>query len=187
MACLRKIYGFLRGRSGVAATEFALIAPLLMGSWLAMAQLMQLSMASAKSSMAAQSVADMVARYSGGWTDTFSDMEAAAAAIVAPLPTNSNNPSISVVYSTLGSSGAPTLTWSCSSGTNAPTSAQITTSLGSAPALTTSNSSLGYMVMVMVVYSYTPTVIGGILSGQQTYTAAAYATPRLNSAIPKPC
>jgi Flp pilus assembly protein TadG len=179
---------FLIGRSGIAAVEFALIAPLLLTIWLGMAELSQIMTASAKTNLAAQSVADLVSRYtSKGYTDPkgFSDLEAAAATILAPMPTASGNPLVSVVSANLSSSGAPTQSWQCTTGTMPPTYS-VATLLAAAPALTTQNSNLTSVIMVTVSFSYSPTISGGI-TGPQTFTSTAYSTPRTVSAIPKPC
>jgi Flp pilus assembly protein TadG len=178
----------LADRSGIAATEFALTLPLLAALWLGMAELTQISMAGAKATLAAQSVADLVSRYSsGGYSDPqgFTDLEAAAATIIAPLPTTSGNPLVSIVSATLNSSGAPTEAWQCTTGTMPP-SYSVTTLLSAAPALTTQNSALGSVIMVTVFYVYSPTISGGI-TGSQTFSATAYSIPRTVSAIPKPC
>ena len=180
---------FWRDQSGIAATEFALILPIMIALWLGMAQLTQLSMASAKTTMAAQSVADLVTRYtSGGFANAsgFADLLNAAQTIIAPMPNSSSNPSISVVSVTLNSSGTPTQAWQCTAGANPPTAAQVTATITNSPALTTSNSSLGSMIIVTVVYSYTPTITGTVL-GAQTFSATAYSIPRTVSSVPKPC
>jgi Flp pilus assembly protein TadG len=178
-----------RDRSGIAATEFALVLPLLVALWLGMAQLIQLSMASAKTSLAAQSVADLVSRYtSSGYADPsgFSDLEAAADTIIAPLPTSADNPSISIVSVTLNASGSATQAWHCTSGNNQPTAQQLAAAIAQAPGLTTSSSSLTSMIIVTVIYSYTPTITGGVL-GPQTFVTSAYGTPRTVSTVPNPC
>jgi Flp pilus assembly protein TadG len=175
-------------KSGVAAIEFALTVPLLITIWLGLAELSQLMMASGKTNIAAQSVADLVSRYgSQGFTDPggFADLENAAATIVAPLPTQTGNPLVSVVSANLSNSGAPTQSWQCTNGTM-PGSYSPTTLLAAAPALTTQNSNLTSVIMVTVIFSYSPTISGGI-TGPQTFTATAYSAPRLVSAIPKPC
>ena len=179
---------FLSDRSAIAAMEFALTLPVLTALWLGMAELTQISIASAKTTQAAQSVADLVGRYSAsGYTDPkgFSDLEAAATTIIAPLATTAGNPLVAVVSATINNSGTPTQAWSCSTGTM-PASYSAATLLKAAPALTTSNSALGSIVMVTVSYSYTPTISGGI-TGTQIFSATAYSTPRIVSAIPKPC
>lgn len=180
---------FRRNQSGIAATEFALVLPVMVAFWLGMAQLMQLSMASAKTTMAAQSVADLVTRYtSGGYPDAsgFADLLSAAATIIAPMPNSASNPSLSVVSVTLNSSGVPTQAWQCTAGANPPSAAQVTAAINSSPGLTTSNSTLGSMIIVTVAYSYTPTITGAVL-GAQTFTATAYSIPRTVSSVPKPC
>ncbi|HIJ63832.1 MAG TPA: hypothetical protein HPQ04_14160 [Rhodospirillaceae bacterium] len=180
---------FRRNQSGIAATEFAMVLPIMLAFWLGMAQLMQLSMASAKTTMAAQSVADLVARYTaGGFANAsgFADLLTAAGTIIAPLPNSSSNPSLSVVSVTLNASGVPTQAWQCTAGANPPTAAQVTAAINGSPALTTSNSTLGSMIIVTVVYSYTPNITGAIL-GSQTYTATAYSIPRTVVSVPRPC
>jgi Flp pilus assembly protein TadG len=179
---------FLADRSAVAAIEFAVTAPLLVSVWLGMAELTQLQMASAKTKMAAQSLADLVARYTAqGYTDPkgFSDLEAASGTIIAPLPTGAGNPLVSVVSATLGSSGPPTLSWQCTTG-SMPAGYSPATLLSAAPAVTTQNSNLTSVIMVTVYFSYSSTISGGI-TGPSSFTATAYSTPRTVSAIPKPC
>ena len=178
-----------RDTRGVAAIEFAMVLPILVASWFGMVQLTELSMASAKTSMAAQALADLTSRYtltgfsSGGG---FTDLLAAASTILAPLPTSSGTLAVSVVAATLGSSGTPTQAWQCTSGTNTPTNAQVTTALSLAPAVTTATSSLSSVIMVTVIYTYTPNLTGGLF-GPQTFTATAYSTPRMVSSVPRPC
>ena len=179
---------FLTDRSGIAAVEFALSLPLMVTLWLGMVELSQLMSASAKTGMAAQSVADLVSRYTQqGYTDPsgFADLEKAAATILAPLPTTTGNPLVSVVSATLNSSGAPTQSWQCTTGTMPP-AYSASTLLGNAPSVTTQNSNLSSVIMVTVIFSYSPTISGGI-TGPSSFTATAYSAPRLVSTIPKPC
>lgn len=189
MRGILNLSSFRRNRSGVAATEFAIVLPVMLAFWLGMAQLMQLSMASAKTTMAAQSVADLVARYTAsGFANPsgFADLLTAAGTIIAPLANSSTNPSLSVVSVTLNASGAPTQAWQCTAGSNPPAAAQVTAAINNSPALTTANSTLGSMIIVTVVYSYTPTITGAVL-GAQTFTATAYSIPRTVVSVPKPC
>jgi Flp pilus assembly protein TadG len=179
---------FFQDRSGIAAVEFALTLPVMLALWLGMVELSQLMSASAKTSMAAQSVADLVSRYSTqGYSDPsgFSDLENAAATIMAPLPTASGNPLVSVVSANFNSSGAPTQSWQCTNGAM-PGSYSASSLLANAPGLTTQNSNLTSVIMVTVIFSYSPTISGGI-NGPSSFTATAFSTPRLVSAIPKPC
>jgi Flp pilus assembly protein TadG len=184
----RFLRGFLAGGSGIAAVEFALMVPLLLTLWLGMAELSQLMMASAKTRLAAQSVADLVGRYtSNGYADPsgFADLEGAAATILAPLPIAAGNPLVSVVSAGLNASGQPSQSWQCTTGTMPP-SYSVATVLSAAPALTTQNSNLTSVIAVTVYFSYSPTISGGI-TGPQSFTATAYSVPRVVSAIPKPC
>jgi Flp pilus assembly protein TadG len=179
---------FLVDKSGIAAIEFAATAPLLVTLWLGMAELTQISMAGAKATQAAQSVADLVSRYTAsGYSDPkgFADLETAAGTIIAPLPTAAGNPQVSIVSAILNANGAPSQAWQCSTGPM-PAGYSVATLLNAAPALTTTNSALGSMIMVTVSFVYTPTISGGIV-GEQIFTATAYSTPRTVPTIPKPC
>ncbi len=185
-AALTGLRRFLADRSGVAAVEFALTLPLLVVLWLGMAELTQISMASAKATQAAQSVADLVGRYTAnGFADPqgFADLEAAAATIVAPLPTAAGNPGVSIVSATLNANGGLAQAWQCTSGI-LPTNFNPAALLAAAP--TPQNSALGSVIIVTVSYVYQPTIDGGII-GPQNFVATAYSTPRTVLAIPKPC
>jgi len=179
---------FIHGCEGIAAVEFALTLPVMLALWLGMVELSQLMSASAKTNMAAQSVADLVTRYTTqGYSDPsgFADLEKAAATIMAPLATATGNPLVSVVSANFNASGAPTQSWQCTSGTM-PGSYSPSALLANAPALTTANSNLSSVIMVTVIFAYSPTISGGI-TGPSSFTATAFSTPRLVSAIPKPC
>ncbi len=165
----------LRRDHGIAATEFALVLPLMVAAWLGMAQLIQLSEAANKTSMAAQSLSDLAAQAN---PPLFADAVNAAAQIYAPLPTGSAL-TVDMVGITFNSGGTPTQQWRCTSGSNADS----TVPLNLANGLGNAGQSV---IMVTVKYNFTPTITGGVL-GPQTYTERSFNPPRLGSLPAQPC
>ncbi|HVI53263.1 MAG TPA: TadE/TadG family type IV pilus assembly protein [Candidatus Sulfotelmatobacter sp.] len=167
---------FWAGTGGIAATEFALILPLLVLGWLGMAQLAQLTEASAKTHMVAQSLSDLSTQKT---TPALTDLVAAAQQILSPLPATTSVLTIDMVGISYDSSGVASQSWRCSS----PSGLATGVSLASAVGLGSSGQGV---IMVTVKYSYTPTITGGIL-GAQTFTATSLNTSRLGGLPAKPC
>lgn len=178
VAALLKAGGIagLLGTGGIAATEFALVLPLLVMGWLGMAQLAQLTEASAKTHLVAQSLSDLATQKT---EPTLTDLVAAAQAIMSPLPSGSSALTIDVVGIAYDSSGAASQSWRCSS----PSGLSTSVSLASAAGLGSSSQGV---IMVTVNYSYTPTIAGGIL-GAETFTATSLNTSRMGGVPAKPC
>jgi len=173
---------FVDDRSGLAAVEFALVLPVMLAGWLGMAQLAQVSMASTKAMMAAQSVGDLMSQ-EPSLSGNFTDLVLAASQVLAPLPTTSSVLTVDVVSVTFNSSNVPQLGWRCTTGTGGDTTAALNTAIASASGLGTSGQSV---IMVTVTYSYTPTITGGII-GAQTFVERSFNKPRLALVIPQPC
>jgi Flp pilus assembly protein TadG len=173
---------FLSERSGLAATEFALVLPVMLAGWLGMAQLSQMSTAASKATLAAQSVGDLMSQ-EPSLSGNFTDLVLAASQVLAPLPTDSSVLTVDVVSITYNTSNVPQLGWRCTTGSGGDTTAQMNTAITTATGLGTSGQSV---IMVTVTYSYTPTITGGMI-GVQTFVERAYNKPRLALQIPKPC
>ena len=176
MSARAAIARLLAGTSGMAGIELALVLPLMVAGWLGMAELAQLSNASAKARMAAQSLSDLATQKN---TPTLTSLVAAAQQILSPLPTNSSLLTIDVVGISYDSSGNAIQSWRCSSpsGLSTPVSLTAAAGLGS--------SSQG-VIMVTVTYSYTPTVTGGAL-GSMTFSSTSLNTSRLGGLPAKIC
>jgi Flp pilus assembly protein TadG len=166
---------FLTDTSGIAATEFALVLPLMVLMWLSMAQLAQLSTASAQTTLAAQSAADLMTQ---GDPPSFTDLTSAVDQMVGPVPAGSSI-TLDVVDILFNSSNTPTQSWRCTVGSDA----DGTVPLSLANGLGTSGQSV---IMVTVKYIYTPTITGGVL-GSLTFTDRSFNKPRLGGTVAKPC
>jgi Flp pilus assembly protein TadG len=166
----------LAGTSGLAAIELALVLPLMVAGWLGMAELAQMTNASAKARMAAQSLSDLATQKS---MPALTSLVTAAQQMLSPMPTSSGLLTIDVVGVSYDSSGNPIQSWRCSSpsGLSTPVSLTAAAGLGS--------SSQG-VIMVTVTYSYTPTITGGVL-GSRTFTDTSLNTSRLGGLPAKPC
>ncbi|HLN22623.1 MAG TPA: TadE/TadG family type IV pilus assembly protein [Patescibacteria group bacterium] len=176
------LWTFLSDRSGLAATEFALVLPVMLAGWLGMAQLSQMSVASTKAMMAAQSVGDLMSQ-EPSLSGNFTDLVLAASQVLSPLPTTSSVLTVDVVSISFNSSNVPQLGWRCTTGSGGDTTAQMNAAIATATGLGTSGQSV---IMVTVTYSYTPTITGGII-GTQTFVQRSFNKPRLALLIPQPC
>ena len=183
MKNLRNLLRIFRDdRSGLAATEFAMVLPLMLAGWLGMAQLSQMLSASTRVTLAAQSVGDLMSQ-EPSLSGNFTDLVTAASQVLAPLPTDSSVLTVDVVSISYNTSNVPQLGWRCTTGLGGDTTAQVNAAIASAIGLGTSGQSV---IMVTVTYSYTPTITGGMI-GSQTFVERAYNKPRLALQIPKPC
>ena len=176
MGARASIARLMVGESGLAAIELALVLPLMVAGWLGMAELAQLTEASAKARMAAQSLSDLATQKT---MPALTSLVTAAQQMLSPLPTSSSLLTIDVVGVSYDSSGKAIQSWRCSSpaGLSSPVSLAAAAGLGS--------SSQG-VIMVTVTYSYTPTITGGTL-GSQTFTDTSLNTSRLGGLPAKPC
>jgi Flp pilus assembly protein TadG len=169
---------FARDIQGIAASEFALTFPILLAAWLGMGQLGQLEQAAARTTMAAQSLSDLVADNYLASAPQLTDLVNAATQMLAPLPAG-NALTVDVVSVLFDSQSAPTQAWRCTSGSNA----DVIVPLNLANGLGTFGQTV---IMVTVTYSYTPTITGGILGGQ-TFVERSFNCPREPVTVNKPC
>jgi Flp pilus assembly protein TadG len=176
----RHILRFATGQTGIAGTEFAIILPVLLIAWLGMSQLLQIMQAAAKTTMAAQTAAELQ-------TDSYSpiaftDLQSAISQVLAPLPSTTAVLSIDVVDIVFSASGAPQQSWRCTSGTDldATVPLSLADNLGSAGQT---------VIMVTVTYQYTPTITGGIFGslGSQTFRERSFNMPRNGQSIASSC
>ena len=106
-----------RDRRGVAAVEFALIAPLLLLFYCGMAELTEMMIAQRRLSSLASSLGDVVARENQLTNQQSLDIFSAGKALMTPFPTSGLHMCIVSIVS--DATGKDTVEWSESS--NAPT------------------------------------------------------------------
>lgn len=104
-------------RRGVAAIEFALIAPVMIMLYLGLAELTLAMMAERRASHAASVVADLVAQSSQMNTTQMTDVFQVADAILAPFPTSTLTMRVSSVKA--DANATPKVVWSRGDGMTA--------------------------------------------------------------------
>jgi Flp pilus assembly protein TadG len=183
-------------RSGTAAIEFALLAPILLTLFFGCYELENYLLANLKVTAAAETAADLVAQTNstGGSAGTgvlqaadFTAFTSATGDVLTPLPTTGKQVQVafaSVTYST----GTPVIDWQVDeNGAAALTTSNVvvpnTESLSSLG--TASSGSTDSVIVVRVTYSYTSPIIGFVLtSPSYTITATSFNRPRYVNCIP---
>ncbi len=101
---------FKRDKRGVAAVEFALIAPAMILLYFGVAELCQAIIADRKASHVASSVGDLVAQTDKVVSSDLSDIFGLGATVMAPFPTGTLQMRLTSV--TANASGTPKVDWS---------------------------------------------------------------------------
>ncbi|HEX4198651.1 MAG TPA: TadE/TadG family type IV pilus assembly protein [Caulobacteraceae bacterium] len=164
---------------GLAAIEFAFIAPLLILAYFAVAELCGAMLAQRKTSHIAAAIGDLTTQYSSLKTGDMGNVFAAGQAMMAPNSTTSLKMRISVVQENAQGTAA-TVLWSCASSnwtalaTGTPETLQ--------PNLITANQSV---VMAEARYAYSAPV-SFLLPNAFNYSDVFYLRPRLVDPIPAP-
>ncbi len=184
--------GLAADRAGTAAVEFALLFPILLTLFCGSYELENYLIAYLKVTAAAETAADLVAQtgISGGSQQTgvlqpvdFATFTSAAAAVLTPLPTSSNQVKIayaSVTYST----GTPVIDWHVEENGAAPITTgnvpnnQSLANLGNVAAGSTDS-----VIVVQVQYTYT-SPLTYVLSSSYTISEAAFNRPRYVNCVP---
>ena len=104
---------FSRDQRGLAAVEFALIAPILILLFLCVVEVSNLLSADAKMRAATAAVGDLVTQDSDGMINAadIAILQAASRAIMAPIPVNSNQLTIYVTNYSVDASSNVTVSW----------------------------------------------------------------------------
>jgi len=106
----RRIRGFRRQRQGVAAIEFAMIAPFMIALWLGSSELSQGVNADRKVSHAASVLADLVTQQPNITGEEMNDIMDATQAIMMPF--NVDNLTIKIAGVSIDEDGATEVEWS---------------------------------------------------------------------------
>lgn len=162
---LKRFFGNARG---VAAVEFAFIAPVMVTMLTGLIELSYLMMAERRVSGAAHSTADLLAQETDVTSTDLNDIFSAAALIMAPFSTGSLTIGVSSVRFD-DTTGAPSQDWSSSYNAGA-VSNPTTLATGMGEAGTS-------VIIVTASYTYTPIMVA-ILSGNFTLSETAVVRPR---------
>ncbi|HEY2032554.1 MAG TPA: TadE/TadG family type IV pilus assembly protein [Rhizomicrobium sp.] len=186
---LGRIRKLLSAREGLAAVEFALIAPVLGTMLLGTIELCNALECHQKVTMVASSASDLVAQTTTVSSSDMTDVFSAATAIVYPF----NQSNISIVVSSVLSDGTGngTVAWSVANanGTKLPTNTPITLSQ---PIMSTCDAngnnctpcakSACSVILTQVKYSYT-SPIGKFFVGSVPMTDYFYERPRKSATV----
>lgn len=165
--------GFLRARTGMAAVEFAFIAPILATMLLGTIELCNALEANQRINSVGASVADLVTQETNVVTNDLTNIYAAGNSIMYPFA--AANTEI-VISSIVNKSSSNTVCWS---------QAQNGTPLAKGTVMTVPAgliSTGGSVVLVQIIYTYT-SPIGQLIVGTFPMTNSFYAHPRLSTQV----
>jgi Flp pilus assembly protein TadG len=166
---------FLRDASGVAAVEFAMLAPVLLLMYFATVQVTQGVILNRKTTLAAATVGNIVAQYTTiSQSQQLPDILNASAQIFAPYSSSAS--SIIVSSLSVDGSGHATVAWSQGLNTSArPTGQSVTIPSGFAVPNTT-------VILSEASYAYSP-VADYLHMGTITLYAPIFMSPRASTTI----
>jgi Flp pilus assembly protein TadG len=172
---------FLRDRGGLAAIEFAFVAPILILAYFGVAELCGAMLAQRKTSHVASAIGDLTAQYSAPAASDISNFFSAGQTIMSPSPTTTLNMRISTVQENAAGTSASVL-WSCASGTWSALAKNTPEPAVQQLNVITAGQSV---VMAEAQYTYTSPV-SYLLPSAFTYSNVFYLRPRLVDPIPDP-
>lgn len=165
----------VRDRRGIAAVEFALLAPALIVVYLAGFEIMEASTVYRKLTDTTVQLANVTAQYTTMGSPDVGNVLGASAQIMTPYPTT--NLSIVLSEVTTNAAGAGQVTWSQTyQGTALAAGTSVTMPAG----FRTPNTSY---VLVQTTYAYQP-VIGGAFIKPIKMTNQLFMLPRSSASIP---
>lgn len=170
---LKLLKSFVAARDGLAAIEFAFIAPVLAILLLGTVEACNALQANQRVNNAASSVADLVAQESNLTTNELPNIYGAGSAIIFPFP--STNASI-VITSIVNKANQNTVCWSQAKNGTAYAKGTVMT----VPAGVIASG--GSAVLVQVSNSYTSPV-GKLIVGTITMSSLFYSHPRLTPQV----
>ncbi len=171
-AVFRKARKLLRDRRGLAATEFAMLVPLMLVVFVGVSEVGQAIAISRKVTITVRTVTDLVTQYSALSTSDMTNLVNAATQVIAPYPSSKLTVTVSEV-STDSKSNA-TITWS-SNASAYPSGTKVKLPSGiSQPNIS--------VIWGQAQYAYTP-VLGDKIIGTTNLSDQLYMNPRLCTAI----
>jgi Flp pilus assembly protein TadG len=167
---------FRRHEGGLAALEFALVAPIMILLYMGMAELTMAMMAERQAAHSASVVGDLVAQSTGMNAAQLGDIFSVGNAIMKPFPVNTLNFRVSSIKADLN--GVPKVVWSQGHGLGALIAGA--TASGFPPNLLQPGDSV---VESDVAYTYTSPIMQ-VLPAPITYSNSFYLKPRRVSEVP---
>lgn len=175
-----RLRSFLADRRGVAAVEFAIIAPVMLVMYFGLAEFTQAMMAERRTIRAASAIGDMVAQnseISASGTGGVSDVLAISSTLMRPFPTGTAL-KLCVASLVADAAGKIKVEWTQNQNdSNCP--ARDSSPTGLSADLISANQSL---IMSRVTYSYTG-IINQALKTNPTFTKTLYLRPRRSNKV----
>lgn len=170
----QRIRSFRKEKRGVAALEFALIAPFMIALWLGSIELSQGVTIDRKVSLASSALADLVTQQTNVTPTELDNIMDATVAIM--MPYDVDNLSIVIAGVDIDENGDTRVDWSHARNTSAATEGGT---YDIPPSLIIPNS---FLVVAHLSYDHTPTTTQGI-GGQITLTDDFFLRPRRSDRI----
>ena len=171
---IKALARFKRDDRGVAATEIALLLPLMVSLYFGVVQLSQAISARSNVTLTARTVSDLVSRVTTINNADMTNALNASAAVMAPFPVTNLKVTVSSV--TIDANGRATIAWS-------DTLNGTARAVGSAVTLPTAlNVASTSLIWAEVQYAYTPT-IGYVITGTLTLKDDMYMGPRVSNSV----
>ena len=177
---LKMLIRFLRAKDGLAAIEFAFIAPLMATLVVGTVEVCNALQCKQKVTSVASSVADLVAQTKSVSASDISNIFSAANELTYPFPSSGSG----IVVSSIVSDGAGngTVAWSESQNATAlATNAAVTVPTGLMSASTCAKGACS-VILAQVTYAYT-SPLGKIFVGTTTMSDYFYARPRQSATV----
>lgn len=171
---LRRMAGFRREKRGVAAVEFALIAPVMIALWLGSIELSQGVSIDRKVSLASSALADLVTQQGNITQAEMDNIMDATLAIMAPYDVS--NLSIEIAGVSMDANSATRVEWSATRGGSAP----VVGSAYAIPAPIVQPDS--FLVVANLSYAHTPATTQA-LTGTIHLTDDFFLRPRRTDTI----
>ena len=177
---LKTLIGFLRARNGMAAVEFAFIAPVMATLLVGTIEMCNALQCKQKVTSVASSVADLVAQTKSVSASDISNIFSAANELTYPFPSSGSGIVVSSIVS--DGTGNGTVAWSeAQNATALATNAAVTVPTGLMSASACAKGACS-VILAQVTYAYT-SPLGKIFVGTTTMSDYFYARPRQSATV----
>src|SRR6202789_3289994 len=171
---------FLRDRGGLAAIEFAFVAPILILAYFGVAELCGAMLAQRKTSHVASAIGDLTSQYSAPAASDINNFFAAGQVMMSPSDTTTLKMRISAVQENAAGTAASVI-WSCASSNWAVLAKTTPEPLPQVNMIAAGQS----VIMAETQYTYS-SPMSYLLPSVFTYSNVFYLRPRIVDPIPDP-
>ncbi len=178
----------LRDRSGIAATEFAFIVPLMLVTFFATVELSAGIAVDRKVTLVARTLSDLVSQATSVTDTDLKNVFAASYGILSPYPTNTADATISMIY--VNDAGVAKVQWS-KKGTVAQSGSTVSTTLGVSSRKQGDTITIPaglkvtktYLILSEVNYLYQPAIGYVVSKAGITLSDLSYTRPRQSMCV----